>query len=70
MSHHRDSPTGKQYHVRYTPKNGDKGPYWGHIFDRQEDAVRDLRRYLDNGYADASIFVRDVSPWREGIPDR
>lgn len=65
MSTHRDSPTGQQFHVRYTPKNGDKGPCWGHVFPTREEGERDLAWFLRNEYDDAKLFIRDVTPWRE-----
>ena len=60
---HQDSPSGWQYHIRYTPKNGDKGPYWTGLFQTRIRAQQERDWYLKNGYDDAEIFVREVTPW-------
>lgn len=65
MATHLDTPTGQQFHIRYTPHNGDAGPYWTHVWSDLERAKTELEWYHKNGYTDAKIFVRDVTPWRE-----
>lgn len=65
MSHaHHDSPSGQQFHVRYTPFHDPGRRYWSHILTTREDAERELAFYRRSGYDDAQLFVRDVSPWR------
>lgn len=60
---HKDSPTGKQYHVRHwSPKN--QAWLWGLVFDDLEVAQASFQATQDTGF-DAKIFIRDVSPWRE-----
>lgn len=64
MPVHTDSPSGQQWHVRYTPKNGDKGPYWSGISSTPEQAQESLKWHLDHGYDDAQLFEREVTPWK------
>lgn len=65
MPVHTDSRSGQQFHIRYTPKNGDTGPYWTSVYETRDRAEQELKWYLKNGYTDAKVFVREVAPWRE-----
>lgn len=63
-SHHLDSPSGKQYHVRYEPSHDPGRIYWSAVIDNPEEAQRALEIFSSID-PDAKLFVRYVSPWRE-----
>jgi hypothetical protein len=64
---HTDSPTGRQYHVRYriVSHGPDADPFWTHFSDNETDTQRTLATYQrEEGVADVQLWAREVTPWR------
>lgn len=61
---HTDSPTGRQYHIRYRLLGHDGSLYWSPVFEDDQAAFQQLAWYRQQDHVtQADLFVRDVSPW-------
>lgn len=64
MSVHGDSPTGRQFHVRYRALG--EGPLWSHVYDDETSAREVLAAFEADPYrTDVTLWIRDVTPWRQ-----
>lgn len=66
VSVHDDSPTNRQFHVRYRVRALKDGPYWSHVYDDEETAREVLASFeADADLTDVGLWVRVVTPWRQ-----
>lgn len=68
MSAHTDSPTGRQFHVRYRVRSHQEweGPYWSHVYDDEVTAREVLRSFeADADLTNVELWIRTVTPWRQ-----
>lgn len=68
----RDSPSGQQFHVRYTIPEDREHRYWSTVVDNEQEArhILAMARRVHAEEAAAllpapTLHVRDVTPWRE-----
>lgn len=57
------APGETQYVIRFTPKNGDKSPYYSAVFKDRDRADQELGWFLANDYPDARLLQRIVPSW-------
>jgi hypothetical protein len=65
MVAHQDSPCGKQYHIRYKPKNDPDRWYWSIIVNDYPTAEAMLAVHHEQGHPEAKLFGRIVTNWEE-----